>query len=63
MRKQLTSVVKDFARDERGASLLEYSILLGIITVAVIGSVFSVGDWIRDRWDNLADQLTAQRKN
>ena len=60
MRKQLTSVVKDFARDERGASLLEYSILLGIITVAVIGSVFSVGDWVRLRWGALVTNLTAR---
>jgi pilus assembly protein Flp/PilA len=60
MRKQLTSVVKDFARDERGASLLEYSILLGIITVAVIGSVFSVGSWVSGRWAALVTNLTAR---
>jgi len=60
MRKQLTSVVKDFARDERGASLLEYSILLGIITVAVIGSVFSVGGWVSARWAALVTNLTAR---
>jgi pilus assembly protein Flp/PilA len=60
MRKQLTSVVKDFARDERGASLLEYSILLGIITVVVIGSVFTAGEWVRDRWTALTTVLATK---
>jgi pilus assembly protein Flp/PilA len=58
MRKQLTSVVKDFARDERGASLLEYTILLAMISVAVIATIGGVGDWISGRWTTLSSNLT-----
>ena len=39
--------------DESGASLLEYSILVGLITAGVIGSVMAVATWTSGRWTNL----------
>ena len=59
MRKQLTSVVKDFARDERGASLLEYSILLAMISIVVIATIGGVGNWVEGRWTTLLANLNA----
>jgi pilus assembly protein Flp/PilA len=59
MRKQLTSVVKDFARDERGASLLEYSVLLAMISIVVIATIGLVGNWVEGRWTALLDALNA----
>ena len=35
-----------FAKDERGVTMLEYSILLGIITVAAIVAIVFAGDWV-----------------
>lgn len=32
----LTGVVRKFVRDEEGASMAEYALLLGVITVALI---------------------------
>jgi pilus assembly protein Flp/PilA len=53
----MRTTVKDLAvrlwRDERGASLLEYSILIGLITVGVVASVTSVGTWAGNRWGDL----------
>jgi pilus assembly protein Flp/PilA len=54
MRKQLANLVKDFARDERGASLLEYSLLIGIITVVTVTAMTGVGNWVKGQWDALA---------
>jgi pilus assembly protein Flp/PilA len=45
-------------KDESGASLLEYSVLIGIITAAVIGTVVSVGGWVGEQWDTLDTALT-----
>jgi pilus assembly protein Flp/PilA len=56
MRKQLTALVKDFARDERGASLLEYTLLLGIITVVAVSTITSVGAWVADQWGLLVQK-------
>jgi pilus assembly protein Flp/PilA len=39
--------------DESGASLLEYSILVGLITAGVIASVMAVANWTSGRWTNL----------
>ena len=47
-----------FAKDERGVTMLEYSILLGIITVAVIVAIVFAGDWVGNQWNNLQTSLT-----
>ncbi len=43
MATSFISLVKSFARDERGASMAEYAILLGLITTALIGLVTAFG--------------------
>ena len=40
------SVVRSFARDEDGASMAEYALLLGVITVALIGVITLFRDQI-----------------
>jgi pilus assembly protein Flp/PilA len=44
-------------KDESGASLLEYSVLIGLITVAAITSISSVGTWVSGRWLALNNTL------
>lgn len=43
--------------DESGASLVEYSVLIGIITVGAIASVIFVGGWVAARWAALQAAL------
>jgi pilus assembly protein Flp/PilA len=59
MRKTMKEIGTRLWHDERGASLLEYSILIGLITVGVIASVTSVGTWITGRWDALKTAIGA----
>jgi pilus assembly protein Flp/PilA len=42
-----------FARDERGASMVEYSILIGIITAATVGTIVLVGGKVTTAWNTL----------
>lgn len=44
-------------RDERGASLLEYSVLIGLITAGVVATITSVGGWVFGKWDALRVSL------
>jgi pilus assembly protein Flp/PilA len=44
-------------RDEDGVTMLEYTILLGIITVAVIASVVYAGGWVSTKWTALTAVL------
>ena len=45
--------------DESGASLLEYSVLVGLITAAVVGTIFGVAGWMGNKWNALQTTLNA----
>ena len=44
--------------DEDGVTMLEYTILIGIITIAVIASVAYAGTWVSTQWTALTAKLT-----
>jgi pilus assembly protein Flp/PilA len=44
-------------RDEDGAALIEYTVLLGIMLVAVIATITLVGTWISGQWTTLSTTL------
>jgi len=48
-----------FRKDEKGAALIEYSILIGIITAGVITIVIAVGAWVATQWNTLNVALNA----
>jgi pilus assembly protein Flp/PilA len=45
-------------KDEEGAALIEYTILLGVIAVAVIGFATTISGWISTQWSTLCGKLT-----
>jgi pilus assembly protein Flp/PilA len=47
-----------FKKDEDGAALIEYTVLLGILLVAVIAIIGLVGTWINGQWHALQTHLT-----
>ncbi|TPM93432.1 Flp family type IVb pilin [Mesorhizobium sp. B2-1-3A] len=57
--KKLMTVTRQFRDDENGAAMVEYTILLGIITVAVIATIVTVGGWVNTKWTALNANLTA----
>lgn len=52
MRKALT-VFKKIRGDEEGAALIEYTVLLGILLIAVIVVIVAVGAWVNTEWTSL----------
>jgi pilus assembly protein Flp/PilA len=48
-----------FAKNESGASLVEYSLLIGLITVAVVATIVIVGGWVATQWTNLSAAVGA----
>jgi pilus assembly protein Flp/PilA len=58
MRKTLISLAK-FKRDEDGAALIEYTVLLGILVVAVITTIIAVGTWVNGKWTALNSSINA----
>lgn len=45
--------------DEDGAALIEYTVLLGIMLVAVIATIGLVGTWVNTKWTTLNTALGA----
>ena len=56
MSKALESVRKLWSDDE-GAALIEYTVLLAILIIAVIGTITAVGTWVSGRWTALNSAL------
>jgi pilus assembly protein Flp/PilA len=52
MSKALT-VLNEFKNDEDGAALIEYTVLLGLMLVAVVATITLVGTWVSGRWTAL----------
>lgn len=45
--------------DRAGSSLIEYSLLIGILLVLVVAGIGVVGAWVLGTWTGLFDQLQA----
>jgi pilus assembly protein Flp/PilA len=55
--KKLMTIARRFRDDEDGAAMIEYTVLLGIITVAVIATIILVGAWVSGEWTTLEAAL------
>ncbi|HME85304.1 MAG TPA: Flp family type IVb pilin [Roseiarcus sp.] len=56
MSKALT-VLNQFRNDEDGAALIEYTVLLGLMLVAVVATIGLVGTWVSGKWTTLNGSL------
>ena len=55
--KKMRIFMNRFAADECGATMVEYTILIGMMLVAVIGFIVIVGGWVTTQWSTLAAAL------
>ena len=53
----MKSILKKFVAEESGAAMVEYSILIGIITAAAITLIIAVGAYVTGAWTALCDNL------
>jgi pilus assembly protein Flp/PilA len=54
----IVNLIRRLKQDEDGASLIEYTVLLAILLVAVIAIIAAVGSWINQKWSALNTALT-----
>jgi pilus assembly protein Flp/PilA len=55
--RSFTRLIQRLNRDEDGASLIEYTVLLAIILIATIGIIAAVGTWVNGKWAALNTAL------
>ena len=51
------NLLRRLGKDEDGAALIEYTVLLGILLVAVIATITLVGTWVQTQWTTLQAAL------
>jgi len=49
--------IKDIVRDEEGATMVEYALLLALIAVVCIGAVTLIGQGASGKFQESADEL------
>jgi pilus assembly protein Flp/PilA len=47
-------------KDEKGATMIEYSILIGIITAVAIGFIVAMGGFVSGAWSSLCTAVASQ---
>jgi len=57
VRNNVVKLLKQLKSDENGAALVEYTVLLGIMLVAVIATITLVGGWVTTKWAALNTAL------
>jgi pilus assembly protein Flp/PilA len=55
--RNLLNFMKQLKSDDNGAALVEYTVLLGIMLVAVITTIVAVGNWVGIQWTSLNGAL------
>jgi len=56
----IKNVLRRLQFDEDGAALVEYTVLLGIMLVAVIATIIAVGGWVNSKWTALNAAIANQ---
>ena len=55
---KIMNFAKSFVANEDGAALVEYTVLIGIMLVAVIATIIAVGTWVNTKWTALNTALS-----
>jgi len=55
--KNLLTKIKNFFREEEGASAVEYGLLVALIAVAIIGAVQALGGSLSAMFQSVADTI------
>ena len=51
--------LRKFLKDEQGTETVEWAIIIGLIAVASIGFIISIGGWVGDKFETLDGALSS----
>lgn len=55
----MKELIQKFLKDESGATMVEYAILVALISVAAIVIIVAVGQQVNEAFTKVSDELTA----
>lgn len=53
----MKAMLRKFLRDEQGTETVEWAIIIGIIAVGAIALMATIGGWVQDQFQALADAI------
>jgi pilus assembly protein Flp/PilA len=53
----MINAIRRFLRDRRGATAVEYGLIVSLIIVAIMGALTSFGNATIEMWNNVADTV------
>jgi pilus assembly protein Flp/PilA len=54
---KVTNVFSKLVRDEQGGEVLEYALIAGLIVIAAIAAITSVGTKVLGRWTSVQNSM------
>lgn len=51
--------IRPLVKDQRGATAIEYGLILALIFLAVMTGVSSLGSSVQGRWNDIANKVTS----
>lgn len=60
MRKKCRGVhLRSVIADQKGASAVEYGLILALVFLAVMGAIASLGGAVQSRWNDISNRVTS----
>ncbi|MFN3210749.1 MAG: Flp family type IVb pilin [Roseovarius sp.] len=59
-RKTIRLVARSFARDEDGATAIEYGLFAALVGAVIVGTIATLGGQTNTGFTTMSDELTAQ---
>jgi pilus assembly protein Flp/PilA len=56
--KQMSKFINRFAKDESGATAIEYGLIAALISVAIVGALTALGGKLGTTFNNVAASMT-----
>lgn len=54
-----STIARRLWRDERGATMIEYGLIIGLVVVAMMTAISAIGTTVSDMWTMVADNYLA----
>lgn len=51
--------LRSLFHDRRGATAVEYGLILALIFLAIVGGVTTLGESVRGRWNDISNKVSA----
>ena len=53
----MTSLIARFAKDQSGATAIEYGLIAGLISVVILGALSAIGTKLNGKFSNISTAL------